>query len=119
MAGSKKPSPTQKDFKHVWHVREWLDLYQKRHADLVKELNWSRAKASDVLNGQQYTQSLIDDLAPWLNAKPFELLMAPADAMALRAMRKAAVEIAADNRDAEPKAISSAPDTAPGHRRAS
>lgn len=101
MARARKPPPTQKDFKHVWHVQEWMELYKKRQVDLINELGWSKAKASDVMSGQQYTQSLIDQLAPWLNAKPFELLMAPQEAMAIRAMRKAAVEIAADNSQAE------------------
>jgi len=68
-------------------------LPPKRQTDMVRDLNWSKAVASAVHNGQQYTQTLIDQLAPWLNVKPWELLMPPKEAMAIRALRKSAAEI--------------------------
>ena len=69
-------------------------MHGKIQADLQKELGWSKAKAHAVWHGQQYTQALIEELAPWLNTQPYELLLAPEDAMAIRGMRKDAIRIA-------------------------
>jgi hypothetical protein len=81
-----RPQKTQRDFQHTWFIQEWMEQSDppKRQADMIRDLDWSRAVASAVYNGQQYTQTLIDQLAPWLNAKPYELLMHPAEAMRLR-----------------------------------
>ena len=100
---TQRKAPTQRDFKHTWFVREWMLQAKKKQADLMKELGWARSKASTVWNGQQYTQAIIDDLAPWLQARPYELLMHPADAFALRQLRESAVRIASV-KEPEPEA---------------
>lgn len=105
---NKKPQKTQADFKHTWFIQEWMALASKRQADMIRELDMSRAVASSVWNGQQYTQTLIDQLAPWLHARPWELLMHPDEAMAIRRMREAAVRIAAES---EPMPANDAPKT--------
>lgn len=94
-----KRRPVQKNFKHTWFLREWMAQSSppKIQADFVKDLGWSKAKANDVYHGQQYTQALIDELAPWLNVRAWELLMHPEDAMAIRRLRDAAARIVADN----------------------
>jgi transcriptional regulator with XRE-family HTH domain len=91
-----KPTTAQSDFQHTWYLREWMNLAGKRQADLIREIGWSRAKASDVWNGQQYTQLMIDQVAPWLHARPYELLMHPEEAMALRRLREDAARIVSD-----------------------
>lgn len=91
-----KPSTSQADFTHTWYLQEWMALAGKRQADLIKEIGWSRAKASDVWNGQQYTQQMIDEVSPWLHARPYELLMHPDEAMALRRLREDAARIVSD-----------------------
>lgn len=87
---------TQRDFKHTWFIQEWMQQAQKIQADMSKDLGWSKGKMSAVWHGQQYTQELIDELAPWLHARPYELLMHPDDAMAIRRLREDAVRIASD-----------------------
>lgn len=115
---SQKPPPVQTDFQHTWYLQEWMAQSgpPKIQADMIRELSWSRAKASDVYNWQQYTQELIDVLAPWLNVEPYELLLHPSRAMAIRSMRKDAIRIAATE-----TAISQTPpepaDEAPAPRR--
>jgi hypothetical protein len=103
----KKSAKTQQDFKHTWYLREWMEQSDppKIQADLQRELSWSKAKAHDVWHGQQYTQALVDEIAPWLNVRPFELLLPPEVAMAIRRLRDDAARIV---RDAGPVA-SSAP----------
>jgi hypothetical protein len=92
----KRSAKTQTDFKHTWYLREWMaqSVPPKKQADLQKELGWSKAKAHDVWHGQQYTQAIIDEVAPWLNVKPFELLLSPAAAMAIRGYRESAAQLA-------------------------
>lgn len=46
-----------------------------------------------VAGKQQYTRDAVNELAAYLNIQPFELLMHPADAMALRRLRKDALEV--------------------------
>lgn len=76
---------------HDWHLAEWLATLRKRQADLVRDLDWNKAKASLMVNGkQQYTREEVNELAAYLNIQPFELLMHPEDAMAYRRLRHAA-----------------------------
>lgn len=87
---------SQHQFKHTWYLREWMEMHGKRQVDMQQELEWSKAKANDVFNGQQYNQQLIDQLAPWLNVRPYELLMHPDEANAIRRVREDAARIVAD-----------------------
>lgn len=76
---------------HDWHLAEWLAALRKRQADLVRDLDWNKAKASLMVNGkQQYTRDEVNELSAYLNIQPFELLMHPEDAMAYRRLRHAA-----------------------------
>lgn len=80
---------------HQWYLREWAETLGKIQADAQRELGWSKASASDLWNGsQRYTQDLIDEVAVWFQIRPYELLMHPADAMALRQVRESAARIA-------------------------
>lgn len=69
----------------------------KIQADAQRDLGWSRSTASGLWNGtQRYTQERVDEAALWLDLKPYELLMPPPEAIALRALRETAYAIAAD-----------------------
>lgn len=98
-----KLGPTQKDFKHTWYLQEWMRQAHppKIQADMVRELGMGRATASAVYNGQQYTQTLIDALAPWLNVEPYELLLHPDVAFAIRRLRAEGLRLAKDVESAE------------------
>lgn len=93
-----KRATDQRDFKHTWFLWEWMQAFDppKTQADMQREMGWSKAKANDVFSGQQYTQQIVDDVARWLNLRPYELLMHPDDAMAVRRMREDAKRIAAE-----------------------
>ena len=87
-----------RNLRHPWYFREWMEHFGKRQADLIRDLDWQRATASEVWNGRQrYTQDMIDELSVYLTLRPFELLLHPDEAMAIRRMREAAVRIAAEN----------------------
>lgn len=72
-----------------WFLKEWLRATGKKQADIVKDLDWNKAKISLMVNGKQaYTREEVNELAAYLNIQPHELLMNPEDAMALRRMRR-------------------------------
>src|SRR4249919_3403823 len=80
-----------------WYLKEWLLTLGKKQADIVRDLDWNKARVSLMLHGKQpYDRDSVNELAAYLNLKPHELLMHPADAMALRNLRKEAVKIAHD-----------------------
>ncbi len=81
-----------------WYLREWMAALDKRQADIVNDLDWNPAKISLMLRGkQQYNRDAVNDLSIYLNLQPFELLMHPDDAMALRRMRAAALAIVSES----------------------
>lgn len=78
-----------------WRLQAWMAFRAKRQADMVRDLGWSRRKASEVYNGdQQYKRDLVNELAAWLQLEPYELLLSPEEAIRLRQIREAAGVIA-------------------------
>jgi hypothetical protein len=92
---TKRGQKVQSDFRHTWYFRDWAALAEKTQAQAIRDLGWSRAKASDVWGGQPYSQAIIDEVAPWLGVQPYELLIPVSEAMALRRLRESAATIAA------------------------
>lgn len=81
-----------------WHLRDWMTLHGKRQSSLVAELGWSKAKANDVWHSDQpYKRDILNEVARWLQLRPYELLMPPHEAMALRRLRETAEQIVADS----------------------
>lgn len=59
--------------------------FGKKQVDLVKELDWLRARASKVWNGKlPYKRETVNELAAWLGLEPYELLLPPERALAIR-----------------------------------
>ena len=78
-----------------WYLREWMDSLNVRQRDMIEKAGWSRATASQLYNGtQDYSPKLVAEAAEVMHLEPFELLMLPEEAMALRNMRSSAVKIA-------------------------
>ncbi len=78
-----------------WYLREWMSRKGKIQADLVKELGWDKARANFVYHSKQsYRRDLVNELSRWLEVEPYELLMPPQEADALRRLRESAEEIA-------------------------
>lgn len=84
---------------HDWYLPDWLHTLRLRQARLVELTGWSKGKVSKLYNGQAtYDRDIINTVARALNLEPFELLLHPADAMALRRLRESALRIAAETR---------------------
>lgn len=80
-----------------WFLEAWLSATATTQAALCRRTGWDKRKASFLVNGrQEYRRTEINEAALALNVEPFELLMHPDDAMALRRMRRDALHIAAE-----------------------
>jgi hypothetical protein len=83
--------------RHDWFLKEWLRYYGKKQADMVRELDWNKAKVSLTASGKQpYDREAVNEASAYLNLHPYELLMHPDDAMALRRLRQDAAQITAN-----------------------
>ncbi len=82
-----------------WHLVEWMRTLKVSQADIMRETGCGKARMSEIANGKtNYYREIVNDLARVLKVQPYELLMAPEEAMAIRRMRESALQIAADNR---------------------
>ena len=82
---------------HDWYLREWLGATGKKQSDIVKDLDWNKAKVSLMLRGlQPYTREEVNELATYLSIRPHELLMHPDDANAIRRLRADMIRLAHD-----------------------
>jgi transcriptional regulator with XRE-family HTH domain len=78
-----------------WHLKAWLKELGKKQSDLERDLGMNKAKASLLArNIQPYDQDDISAVAEYLGVKPYELLMHPQEALALRQFRASAAQIA-------------------------
>ena len=63
---------------------------------MVRELDWNKAKVSLTASGKQpYDREAVNEASAYLNLQPYELLMHPDEAMALRRLRQDMARIAA------------------------
>lgn len=84
---------------HDWYLAEWLDTLQMKQADLVRLTDWDKRKASFLVSGKQpYKREDVNEAAFALNVQPFELLMPPDRAMALRQLYASSLTIAAETK---------------------
>lgn len=84
----------------LWYLRDWMATQNiVRQAQMMELTGWSKAKMSQLYNGQQdFNSEILAEAARALNIAPFELLMPPEQAQSYRRMREDAVRIAADKR---------------------
>lgn len=72
----------------------------KRQADLVHDRGWPKGRVSKFFHGRySYRKEVVNELAEWLQIEPFELLMDPREALAIRSLRTAAAVIAGTDVD--------------------
>jgi hypothetical protein len=90
------------DPRHDWYLRQWLRFYGKKQADVVADLDWNKARVSLMASGKQpYTRDAVNELADYLNLRPYELLMHPDEAMRMRRLRSEMIRLAHENETGE------------------
>lgn len=86
-----------------WYLREWMDMLGVRQVDMIALTDWSKASMSQLYNNKQdYSPELVNVAAKALNVEPFELLMKPERAMALRRQLESALVLAHDSGSPNP-----------------
>lgn len=87
---------------HDWFLKEWLKATGKKQADIVRDLDWNKAKVSLMIRGlQAYTREEVNELAAYLNIRPHELLMHPDDAHAIRRLKAEMIRLAHEAEETE------------------
>lgn len=82
-----------------WYLPEWMASLRVTQAELVRETGMSKSTVSEIVNGKtHYYRALVNEMSRALKVEPFELLMHPDDAFALRRLRDDALRIAAETR---------------------
>lgn len=82
----------------IWYLREWMAVagMEGRGAQtrMMELTGWSKATMSQLYNGtQDYNPKILEEASTALSAEPYELLMHPERAMAVRKLRSTAAEI--------------------------
>lgn len=87
-----------------WYLREWMDLLGVNQAEMIRRTGWAKATASQLYNNvQDYSPKIVNEAAQALNVEPFELLLKPDRAMALRRLRDHALAIVETTGDPQGK----------------
>lgn len=86
-----------------WYLREWAERLNKRQVDFVNHTGWVKSRVSKMWNGHQpYSRDLVNTVSAWLGIEPYELLMHPIEATAIRQLRESAAVIAGSASSSQP-----------------
>lgn len=78
----------------LWYLQEWFATQGRIQRDLITKLDWLPAKANKVWHGVQIAKlDEVAEIADLLNISPWELLMAPEEAMRLRRLKSVLAEV--------------------------
>ncbi len=91
-----------------WYLPEWMAAcgldYRGAQAEMMRRTGWSKATMSQLFNGtQDYSPKVVNEAAQALSCEPYELLMPPEKAMAIRRLLASAQQIVTIAHDAESK----------------
>lgn len=81
-----------------WYLRAWAERVGKRQSDMVRDLGMMKNSAHRIWHSKQpYRRDIVNVMAKWLGVRPYELLMPPEEALALRRIRESAQAIVAES----------------------
>lgn len=90
--------PDALDHAPNWYIREWAKFRGYKQADLQRRAGWTKGRASQIWNGKtEYYRQIVVEAAAALDAAPYELMMPPEHAMAIRELYTSARRIAAEH----------------------
>lgn len=82
-----------------WYLPEWMETLHVRQADIVAATEWPKSRVSEIVSGKtSYYREIVNELSRVLNIQPYELLMHPEQANAIKRQRADALRIAAEER---------------------
>ena len=81
-----------------WYLADWMATLGLSQADLCRATGFPKAKMSELVNGvSRYNRDVVNTIAGAMAIRPYELLMHPKDANAIRAIFETAVDLRVDN----------------------
>lgn len=96
-----------------WFLKEWAESLGLNQADFGRALELHKNSANRLWHSEQpYRRDQLNAAAAWLHIRPYELLMHPEEAHAIRRMRELAARMVADNTKPSDR-----PDTPPARAR--
>lgn len=86
-----------------WYLPEWMAVAELKgrgaQTRMMELTGWSKATMSQLYNGgQDFSPKVLAEAAQALNCAPYELLMHPETAMAIRRLRQDALRIVEDSK---------------------
>lgn len=88
-----RPAPNR-GAKPDWYLVEWLAYFKRNQTWLAKQMDVPTNTVHGIYHGRtSYYRDLLNQVASILHLEPYELLMPPEAAMALRRQRDAAFTI--------------------------
>lgn len=79
---------------HDWYLREWIDHFGWSNVEFADKAGWAPSTVTDLTTGTtNYYRRRVIEAAQALGIAPFELMMKPEDAMALRKFRDAGSQL--------------------------
>jgi hypothetical protein len=85
-----------------WYLSDWMRTLKVSQAKLAAECDWTPSTMHGIYHGRtNYYREIVNLIASKLNIQPYELLMHPEQAMAVRKMQASAAEIMTVVHDAE------------------
>lgn len=77
-----------------WFLPEWMKTLRVSQATLAKECDWPASTMHGIYHGRTaYYREIVNLIAAKLAIQPYELLMHPDEAMAIRRLRESALKI--------------------------
>lgn len=77
-----------------WFLADWMKSLRVSQAKLADECGWNRSTMHGIYHGRtDYYREIVNLISRKLNIEPYELLMPPDQAMALRTQREASERI--------------------------
>jgi transcriptional regulator with XRE-family HTH domain len=84
------PAPVGPD----WFLPEWMASLEVSQADLARECGWTNSTMHGIYHGRTaYYREIVNLIAEKLNLRPYELLMHPDEANAIRQIQREALRV--------------------------
>lgn len=81
-----------------WYLKEWMSTLHISQAELARRIGKERNTINNIYHGKtEYYREILNEICAAIHIAPFEILMPPDEAMALRRIRESSLRIAADS----------------------
>lgn len=103
---ARKANRARFEMRPDWYLVEWMRSKNMTQAALGKATGWSKATVNDIYHGKtKYYRDILNECARALQINPYELLMPPELANAIKAQTESSFTIVERFREIEPSGV--------------